>query len=357
MLEDLRIHAASLGIADRAQVVFVLGSEMQCGDVVEQQAQRASASGMSEALGSDGVAIPVGLDPGEVTLNDFVGHDFCTQIGEYAQPVRLLVGSTIRAIIRSRDTASAMPSKPTPSWMPPMTRRAAANWSPRCARVSLPHPRGHPPATSRCRGANRRISDALRARRDLEIQDILITGGDPACRLKQHPMAFSRSPEHGLFSPRPHPGGYAPRTSRPSSQPALVVGRPFDLGRDLPRSLPATTHGSLSGWSRGLGSHARSIRRETQPIDAPTTRCHRETSGRAATCGLPGTGIHAHAADYALAVPPWCQKFFGSAYAVGHALSAGSEDYGFGVDQHPVVTPSSTASLGRVSQAYLRLVS
>jgi len=38
---DLRINAAFLGVADLAQVVFVLRFEVQGGHVVEQQAQRA----------------------------------------------------------------------------------------------------------------------------------------------------------------------------------------------------------------------------------------------------------------------------------------------------------------------------
>ena len=45
---DLRVDAAFLGVADLAQLVFVLGLEVQRRHVIEQQAQAATAGGVGK---------------------------------------------------------------------------------------------------------------------------------------------------------------------------------------------------------------------------------------------------------------------------------------------------------------------
>jgi len=114
--DDLRVDAPFLGIADLTQLVFVLGLEIQGRHVVEQQAQPAPVRGMGEALGRDRIPVVPGVDPREVTLNGLVGHRLSAQIREHPRSASaLLVGSTRRAITRSRNTGSSTMSKPSQS--------------------------------------------------------------------------------------------------------------------------------------------------------------------------------------------------------------------------------------------------
>ena len=55
---DLRVDAAFLGVADLAQVVFLLGLEVERGHVVEHQRHIAVRGGVVEARGRDLVAVP-----------------------------------------------------------------------------------------------------------------------------------------------------------------------------------------------------------------------------------------------------------------------------------------------------------
>ena len=62
---DLRIDAAFLGVPDPAQVVFLVGLEIERGDVVEHQADIAGGAGMGETCRGDLVAVAAAAGPAQ----------------------------------------------------------------------------------------------------------------------------------------------------------------------------------------------------------------------------------------------------------------------------------------------------
>ncbi len=144
---DLRIYSALLRIADLTQAVFVLDLEIQCRDVVEQQAQPTPIGGMREALGSDGIPVPAGVDLREVALNRLVRQRFCTQIGEHPQGNRPCwwvprsarspnPGTPHHRRHRTRPSRRCLRSR----------RRAIGSWSPRSGPGATGAPLGTPGA-------------------------------------------------------------------------------------------------------------------------------------------------------------------------------------------------------------------
>ncbi len=86
---DLWIDPALFGVADLAQVVFLLGLEVQGGHIEQQQSQPAGAGRVLEAAAGDPVAVVAGDDLREVALNRFVRHRISAEIAEDAQGIDL----------------------------------------------------------------------------------------------------------------------------------------------------------------------------------------------------------------------------------------------------------------------------
>ncbi len=80
---------ALLGVSDLAQVVFLLGLEVQGGHVEQQQPQSAGGGRVFEAAAGDPVAVVTGDDLRQVALNRFVGHRIRTEVIEDAQGIDL----------------------------------------------------------------------------------------------------------------------------------------------------------------------------------------------------------------------------------------------------------------------------
>src|SRR5690606_1642984 len=115
--DDLGGDAAFLGVADLAQVVLLLRLEVQRGHV--QQAQRAITTGHCVGEAQLGDRRPVGTAPSPAAARARVRRIVFSLAGLTprslsTRPVsRIEVGSTIRAITRSRNTASPRASNPS----------------------------------------------------------------------------------------------------------------------------------------------------------------------------------------------------------------------------------------------------
>ena len=81
--------------------------------VVEHQTQRAPIPGVLQAPSGDDAAVVISVDHLQVPPDGAVGHRARTQVGEHPGTVGLAVGSTIREITRSLNTASSTVSKPS----------------------------------------------------------------------------------------------------------------------------------------------------------------------------------------------------------------------------------------------------
>jgi hypothetical protein len=80
--DDLRVHPAFFGEPDLAQLVLVLGLEVEGRDVVEDQGHVAVGGGMGEALRGDLVAVLTLLDPGQAPFHRGPVHRVDPDLGQ-----------------------------------------------------------------------------------------------------------------------------------------------------------------------------------------------------------------------------------------------------------------------------------
>lgn len=114
----LRVDSAFFGVADLAEVVFLVCLEVERGDVVEHQRHIAACQGVVEASGRDLVAVGTRA---AAPQGPFAGRQLTDTRPISARTRSMssrLVGSTIRAITRSRNTSSATMSKPRLAYTP-----------------------------------------------------------------------------------------------------------------------------------------------------------------------------------------------------------------------------------------------
>ena len=195
--DDLRIHAAFLGESDLAQFVFLLSLEIQCGDVVQDQAQPAGVSGVGEALGRDQIAIPTRADLGEVALKCPVRHHLRPEISQHPQRVGLAgwlgdPGDHQVPEHRIVDHVEAEPviHRAQHVIQQPRTRPHRAAWP------------GHPrrclagPHEFTCTPVGD-IADTLHRCRHLEVEHLLTGSSDPAC-------PFQKNSQLGIGMRRTH---------------------------------------------------------------------------------------------------------------------------------------------------------
>ncbi len=215
---DLRVDAAFLGVADLAQVVFLLGLEVQRRDVVEHSDTSPAAHGVGEARGGDLVAVPAlrrsgpgcgassshspALGPGRSAPGRYRGSRSAPRSGrspghETSRRPRRRTPDRHRPQ-RGRRTTTATRSRP-PAAVPPAPARPTIAPAP-AGQANSRHPRpgvrpARPwPATARPRGRTRSwpASASSRRARSSRSPSSASVCADPTC------ATIRRRPVDGL---------------------------------------------------------------------------------------------------------------------------------------------------------------